>query len=151
MTGLALLSDVLLGCGAIGAMVYCFVLARRLSTFSDLEKGMGGAIAVLSVQVDDLTKALARAQLANRETGADLQMLIQRAEQAQARLEILLACLHDLPEERVAASRGAATAAKPVVADRSAGGDPTQSGSAGASVEQEAPRWRRHRSGAGVA
>ena len=49
-----LIADILLAAGAIGAGVYCFVLARRLNRFNDLEKGVGGAVAVLSAQVDDL-------------------------------------------------------------------------------------------------
>ena len=55
---LKLVSDVLMLAGTIGATAYCMVLARRLRSFSTLESGMGGAIAVLSVQVDDMTKAL---------------------------------------------------------------------------------------------
>ena len=51
-----LVADILLVAGALGAGVYCFVLARRLNRFNALEKGVGGAVAVLSAQVDDLTK-----------------------------------------------------------------------------------------------
>ena len=48
--------------GAFGAAVYCYVLAGRLKRFATLETGMGGAIAVLSAQVDDMTRALEKAQ-----------------------------------------------------------------------------------------
>ena len=47
-----MIADVLLVAGALGAGVYCYVLARRLSRFNDLETGVGGAVAVLSAQVD---------------------------------------------------------------------------------------------------
>ena len=57
-----MIADVLMVAGALGAGLYCYVLARRLRQFTDLEKGVGGAVAVLSVQVDDLTKVLAQAQ-----------------------------------------------------------------------------------------
>ena len=57
-----LFADLLAGLGALGAAVYCLVLSRRLKRFNQLENGMGGAIAVLSAQVDDMTKALNRAQ-----------------------------------------------------------------------------------------
>ena len=57
-----LIADLLAGLGALGAAVYCLVLSRRLKRFNQLENGMGGAIAVLSAQVDDMTKALNRAQ-----------------------------------------------------------------------------------------
>ena len=57
-----MISDILLVAGAIGAGVYCFVLARRLNHFNDLETGMGGAVAVLSAQVADLTRTLQAAR-----------------------------------------------------------------------------------------
>ena len=56
-----LIADIFLMAGALGAGFYCMVLSSRLRRFTDLEKGMGGAVAVLSVQVDDLQKALLRA------------------------------------------------------------------------------------------
>jgi len=57
-----LIADILLVAGALGAGIYCFVLARRLSKFNDLESGVGGAVAVLSAQVDDMTRTLKAAQ-----------------------------------------------------------------------------------------
>ena len=57
-----MIADILLISGALGAGLYCVVLSRRLSRFTNLEKGVGGAIAVLSSQVDDMTKALEEAQ-----------------------------------------------------------------------------------------
>ena len=53
-----LIADILLVAGALGASLYCFVLSRRLAKFNDLEQGIGGAVAILSVQVDDMTKTL---------------------------------------------------------------------------------------------
>lgn len=93
-----LIADILMGAGALGAAVYCVVLARRLNRFNQLENGMGGAIAVLSAQVDDMTKALERARIAATESSNGLADLTDRAGQAAQRLELLLASLHDLPE-----------------------------------------------------
>ncbi|MEI6801113.1 MAG: hypothetical protein WCO04_18150, partial [Pseudomonadota bacterium] len=56
-----LISDILLSAGAFGAAIYCLVLSARLKKLTALESGMGGAIAVLSVQVDEMTKALNKA------------------------------------------------------------------------------------------
>ena len=56
------IADILLVAGALGAAFYCYVLGRRLARFNDLETGVGGAVAVLSVQVDDLTKTLEAAR-----------------------------------------------------------------------------------------
>ncbi|EPX84173.1 hypothetical protein ruthe_02383 [Rubellimicrobium thermophilum DSM 16684] len=99
MTLLGDLSDVLLGAGAVAAGIYCLVLSRRLRRFTDLDRGLGGAVAVLSAQVDDLTQALARAEGAARESAATLGAASGRAEAAARRLELLMASLHDLPEE----------------------------------------------------
>lgn len=93
-----LIADILLVAGALGAGFYCYVLARRLSRFNDLENGVGGAVAVLSAQVDDLTRALAAAQTATREQTATLDGLTERAETVAKRLELLVAAMHDLPE-----------------------------------------------------
>lgn len=93
-----LIADAMLAAGAFGAAVYCYTLSRRLARFATLESGMGGAIAVLSAQVDDLTRALGRAQETAGSSGAQLADLTRRAEAAAARLEVLVASLHDLPE-----------------------------------------------------
>ncbi|WP_424972416.1 hypothetical protein [Dinoroseobacter sp. S76] len=94
---MALIADIFLAAGALGAAIYCLVLSRRLARFSDLEKGMGGAIAVLSVQVDDMTKALSKAQGTASTAQTDLDAVSARAEAAAQRLELLLASMHDLP------------------------------------------------------
>lgn len=93
-----LIADILLAAGALGAGLYCFVLSRRLRRFTDLEKGVGGAVAVLSAQVDDLTKTLASAQDTARSSVVQLDAVSTRAETASQRLELLVASLHDLPE-----------------------------------------------------
>lgn len=94
---MTLLADFLLATGAIGAGLYCLILSRRLSRFTDLEKGVGGAVAVLSVQVDELTKVLSEAQRTAASSGAKLEATTAKAESAAARLDQLLSSLH--PEE----------------------------------------------------
>ncbi len=93
-----LIADIMLGAGALGAAIYCFVLSRRLKRFNQLENGMGGAIAVLSAQVDDMTRALNRAQTTAAGSAEQLTALTARAEQGAERLELMLAALHDLPD-----------------------------------------------------
>jgi hypothetical protein len=95
-----LIADMLMVAGSLGAAAYCLVLSRRLSRFTRLESGMGGAIAVLSAQVDDLTRALARAQETAADSTGRLDALTARAEAAAARLDLLLATMHDLPGEQ---------------------------------------------------
>lgn len=92
-----LIADILLVAGALGASLYCFVLSRRLAKFNDLEQGVGGAVAILSVQVDDMTKTLGQVQTAAVSSTDTLETLTVRAEAAARRLELLVASLHDLP------------------------------------------------------
>jgi len=94
---MTLIADMFLIAGAIGAGFYCYVLSRRLRRFTDLEKGVGGAVAVLSVQVDELAGSLKSAQSAASGSVATLTDVSDRAEAAARRLELLVASLHDLP------------------------------------------------------
>jgi hypothetical protein len=106
---LAELSDILLGAGAMGAGIYCLVLSRRLRRFTDLERGVGGAVAVLSAQVDDLARTLARAEGAAKSSVEALTQASERAESAGQRLELMLASMHDIPEAVEEAPRAPAT------------------------------------------
>jgi len=99
-----LIADILLVAGALGAAFYCFVLGRRLNRFNDLEKGVGGAVAVLSAQVDDLGKALANAQSTASKSTEDLGKLVARAEETARQLELQMASLHDLDEPYVSST-----------------------------------------------
>lgn len=101
---MVLISDILLIAGAFGAGLYCYVLSRRLRRFTDLEKGVGGAVAVLSAQVDDLTKTLAQAQTTATSSVNRLDDVSARAEAAGRHLELLVASLHDLPDPAVPTS-----------------------------------------------
>ena len=97
---MAFIADVLLLAGALGAGFYCHVLARRLRRFTDLEKGVGGAVAVLSAQVDDLGKTLEQSQKTAQGSVSKLAEVSGRAESAARHLELLVASLHDLPKEQ---------------------------------------------------
>lgn len=97
-----IIADILLVAGAVGAGLYCYILARRLSRFNDLESGMGGAVAVLSAQVDDLTKTLHAARHTVDGSTRSLNGLTERAEDVARRLELLVAAMHDLPDQTAA-------------------------------------------------
>ncbi len=96
---MTLIADILLAAGAFGAAIYCSILSARLKKFSTLESGMGGAIAVLSAQVDDMTVALETARLAATGSASRLDAQTQRAESVATRLELLVAAMHDLHED----------------------------------------------------
>jgi hypothetical protein len=95
-----LIADILLVAGSFGAAIYCYVLATRLKRFTTLETGMGGAIAVLSAQVDDMTRALEQARGAANGSAESLEALTARGEAVARRLELLVASLHDLPDPK---------------------------------------------------
>jgi hypothetical protein len=97
-----LIADILLVAGSFGAAIYCYVLAARLKRFTTLESGMGGAIAVLSAQVDDMTVALEKARGAANGSAESLEELTARGEVVARRLELLVASLHDLPDPKAA-------------------------------------------------
>ncbi|MCC5987945.1 MAG: hypothetical protein JJT95_09700, partial [Pararhodobacter sp.] len=107
---MAFVSDFLVVAAALGAAVYCFILSRRLQALTRLDGGLGSAIALLSAQVDDLSRTLRRAR-ENADSGAAaLDSQTARAEAACQRLELLLATLHDLPADDGHAPGGGAAA-----------------------------------------
>lgn len=95
---MAFISDLLMAAAAFGAAVYCFVLSRRLKALTRLDSGMGGAIALLSAQVDDLSQTLVRARDTAGSRSENLEAMVARAEAVSKRLELLLATMHDLPD-----------------------------------------------------
>ncbi len=118
-----LVADLLLLLGALGATLYCVVLSRRLRRFTDLETGVGGAIAVLSAQVDDMTQSLVAARKIAQSSAISLDGLTERAESASRRLEVLMASLHDLPEAQQ-------QAVQPAPMPKRAAADPAEAASA---------------------
>ena len=108
------IADILLTAGALGAGFYCIILSNRLRRFTDLRQGVGGAVAVLSAQVDDLSRTLAAAQKAAQQSTGTLGASTRKAEDAARRLELLVASLHDLPQPT------SAPTAKPAAAPKAA-------------------------------
>ncbi|MGG7645264.1 hypothetical protein ACQ5SP_10700 [Rhodovulum sp. YNF3179] len=95
---MTLIADFLMMAGALAAAFYCLILSRRLRRLNRLDDGLGAAIAVLSQQVGEMTRALERAETAAGASGDALAAQTERAEAAVARLEVLMAALHDLPD-----------------------------------------------------
>lgn len=111
---MSLIADILLTAATIGAALYCLILSQRLRRFTDLERGVGGAVAVLSAQVDDLSRMLKAAQGNAAGSVTTLNAVTARAEQASVRLELLMSSLHDLPEpDRTPAARAPAVPVNP--------------------------------------
>ena len=94
---MSLIADALLFSASFGAALYCAILAQRLRRFTGLEGEMGSAIALLSVEVDEMTRALALAQQIAAQAEGNLARQTQQAEALAMRLELLVAALHDVP------------------------------------------------------
>lgn len=92
-------SDALMIAASLGAAVYCLILSRRLSRLTSFDKGIGGAIAVLSAQVDEMKGALAEAKSGSEGAGRHLQGLVQQARDISGELELMIAACHDFAEE----------------------------------------------------
>lgn len=67
---------------------YCHVLARRLRRLNDLETGLGGAIAVMSVEVARLEAAIAAARSEAEQAARGLAAEIQQAKDERMRLRL---------------------------------------------------------------
>ena len=95
---MTIIADILLVAGALGASIYCFVLSKRLKQFNDLENGVGGAVAAMALQVDDLKQvistAVEQANLASNKTMS----AAEKAETIRRQLELQIAALHDIPD-----------------------------------------------------
>jgi len=93
---LAYAADALLILASLGAAVFCLVLSRRLARLSSIDNGLGGAIAVLSAQVDDMNKALAEMKSGTETSAERLDVLNREARQLTEELELMLSACHDI-------------------------------------------------------
>lgn len=92
------LVDILVGFSALAAAAYCLVLSRRLRALTRIDGTVGGAVAVLSSQVDGMTRALEEARHASTTSQKSLTEQTERAEAAVRRLELLMASLQSAPQ-----------------------------------------------------
>ncbi|QDL94759.1 hypothetical protein FDP22_23080 (plasmid) [Paroceanicella profunda] len=118
---MALIADGLMIVASLVAAIYCIVLSSRVRGLTNLDQGLGAAIAGLSRQVDGMQGALEQAKRASGASVRELREMTARAESAAGRLELLLAALHTddaarpIPSDLRATARAAAAAA-PVTA-----------------------------------
>ena len=99
---MALISDVFVFGAAAAAALYCFILSRRIKKLNDLDKGLGGAIASFSANVEQLEQALKTARTATDVSLSELSEICHKSEVSARRLELLLATLDD---QQLGASR----------------------------------------------
>jgi hypothetical protein len=123
-------ADILMIAASLGAAGYCLLLSRRLSRLTSFDKGIGGAIAVMSQQVDEMKAALSDAKAGSDGAGHHLQDLVRQAREISGELEMMIAACHDFAEEAMVVQAGA----------RDAGGDPDAGASGAGAAEGQAPR-----------
>lgn len=102
--------DIVIAAAALLAAAYCMLLSRRLRALTRLDGDVGKAIAILSHQVDELTKALHAAELSNSRANTALDQQIERADATARRLELLMAAHHTDPQEPAAKAINSAVA-----------------------------------------
>lgn len=94
-----LIADSLLVAACLGAAFYCMLLSRKINKLNQFETGLGGAIAVLSAQVDEVQKTLIATEKTASYAGEELKALLVEANEVSTRLDFLLAGVDDLPEK----------------------------------------------------
>jgi len=94
---LHIIIDIIIAASALLAAAYCLLLSRRLRAFTRLDGDVGKAIAILSQQVDALTKALHAAEQSNLRSNATLEEQIARADATARQLELLMAAHQQTP------------------------------------------------------
>ena len=102
-------ADLLMILASTGAAIYCLILSRRLSRLTSFDKGIGGAIAVLSAQVDEMKAALGEAKAGTEGVGAELRELVRQARDISGELELMIAACHDFAEEALVVQTSGAT------------------------------------------
>ncbi len=100
-------ADILMISASAGAAVYCLILSRRLSRLTSFDKGIGGAIAVLSAQVDEMKAALSDAKAGSDGASHHLQDLVRQARDISGELELMIAACHDFAEEALVVQNAA--------------------------------------------
>lgn len=103
-------ADLTLIAATLGAGLFCLILSRRLTRLSRIDNGLGGAIAVLSAQVDDMSKALAETKSGSEGSATRLQELNTEAQTLLEELELMISACHDVGEAPIRTAGSAADA-----------------------------------------
>lgn len=107
---MSFLIDIVIATAALLAAAYCMLLSRRLRALTRLDGDVGKAIAVLSHQVDELTKALHAAEQSNNRANTALDQQIERADATARRLELMMAAHQASPSDATAKTNLSAAA-----------------------------------------
>jgi hypothetical protein len=82
--------DLILGISSLIAAAYCLMLSKRLKALTRLDSELGTAIAIMSEQVETLTKVLRTASQSSTAAETTLTTTIARAEIITRNLELII-------------------------------------------------------------
>lgn len=82
-----LIADGLLLIAAVVASIYCLVLSKRLRRLNQMDGGLGKAIATMSSQVEEMSKALATSRKATEKAVGELDARLAAARDLNAKLD----------------------------------------------------------------
>lgn len=82
-----LIADGLLLIAAVVASIYCLVLSKRLRRLNQMDGGLGKAIATMSTQVEEMSKALATSRKATEKAVGELDARLAAARDLNAKLD----------------------------------------------------------------
>ncbi|MFV0302409.1 MAG: hypothetical protein ACK5IP_16330 [Paracoccus sp. (in: a-proteobacteria)] len=85
--------------GSVILMLFCITLARRLRRLNDLEGGLGGAIAILTAEVDRLDQSIRQARQEAMTAGETLAVEVAKAQTERARWDLHLRMREVVPPE----------------------------------------------------
>jgi len=85
-----MIADGLLIAGALTAAFYCWILSSRVKGLTDLDDGLGSAIAALGRQVDELQSALKAVKEDSASAKMELGDATAKAEDVSKRLNLLI-------------------------------------------------------------
>ena len=108
---LAVLAQIALAVAGLALALWCAVLARRLRQLNDLERGLGGAIAVMASEIARLEHALTRARSDATAAGEALGQTVAQARDERARWDLIAAQAPGATAPRIRRLRRGADAA----------------------------------------
>ena len=87
---MAIIADGLLIAGSLAAAFYCWILSVRVKRLTDMDSGVGAAIATLSLQVDEMQRALQSTRSGANESLGALEDRIETAKETADELGKML-------------------------------------------------------------
>lgn len=92
---MAFIADILLLAAACAAAVYCRLLSQKLQHLGRTDGGLGGAVAALNEQVNELQLTINQVSAGATQKASRLDEVAKRADTISRKLQLLLISLHE--------------------------------------------------------